>query len=133
MRKKILLLLKAGYKFENMLKDYLRRDGFEVDVARNVGEVLYKLKRSPHLLLLIEQDTYEMDCLEIFLNALDIQKNINVMFLGSRDQRNREEIIKLGGIYLDSPVQVEILRGTIKGIARKRGMKVITEDDGPVA
>lgn len=113
-------MLKAGDKFENMIKDYLSREGFEVHVAGSVNEVLFRLKRLPHTFLLVEQDTYEMDCLELFLNVLDIQSNIRVLFLGSKDQKNKEEIVKLGGIYLDSPVQVEVLRGTIKSLAKKR-------------
>ena len=72
MKRKILLLIKAGIKFENMIKDYLGREGFEVEVAESVAEVFYRLRRSPHALLLVEQDTYEMDCLELFLNVREV-------------------------------------------------------------
>ena len=118
MKRKILLLIKAGIKFENMIKDYLGREGFEVEVAESVAEVFYRLRRSPHALLLVEQDTYEMDCLELFLNVRDIQANIHVVFLGSKDQKNKEDIVRLGGVYLDSPVQAEELKGTIRELSK---------------
>lgn len=117
MKKKILLLLNSGFKFENILNEFLSRDGFEVTFAHSVDEVLNTLKRSAHSLLIVEQDTYEMDCLELFLNVRDIQSNIHVLFLGSEDQKNKEEIIKLGGIYFDSPFQAETFRKTINGLA----------------
>lgn len=120
MPKKIILLLKSGIKFENMLKDYLSQEGFEVDTAETVAEVLYYLKRSPHFLLVVEQDTYEMDCLELFLNARDIQSNIKVVFLGSGDPKSKDEIMKLGGIYLDSPVRAEVFREIINDVRKVR-------------
>jgi DNA-binding response OmpR family regulator len=113
MRKRILLLLKAGLKFENRIKEYLTHDGFEVDTARNVAEALNKLKRAPHFILLVEQESYEsneMDCLELCLNVLDIQANVHVLVLGSKDSRNKAEIVRLGGIYLDRPIEVEALK-----------------------
>ncbi|UCD57315.1 MAG: hypothetical protein JSV16_16160 [Candidatus Hydrogenedentota bacterium] len=116
MKKKILLLLKGGIKFKIMIMDYLYQEGYEVDAVESVTEVLKRLRRFRHFLLIVEQDTYEMDCLELFLNAQDIQSDIRVLFLGSRDQRNKAEIVKLGGIYLDSPIQTEVLREAISSL-----------------
>jgi DNA-binding response OmpR family regulator len=117
MKKKILLLLKSGFRYEGMIKDYLERADFEVDAVASVVEVLDRLRRSPHFLLIVEQDTYEMDCLELFLNVQDIQSNIHVLFLGSTDQRNKAEIVKLGGVYLDSPIRVSALHGAISSLS----------------
>jgi len=114
MRKRILLLLKGGLRFESMIRGYLQKEGYEVNTARSGNEVLQKLKRSPHFLLIVEQDTYEMDCLELFLNVQDIQTEIPVLFLGSMNQQNKEEIVRLGGIYLEPPVETETLRKVIR-------------------
>jgi DNA-binding response OmpR family regulator len=117
MRKKILLLLKGGLRFESMIKGYLQKDGYEVDIARSGNEVLEKLRRSLHFLLIVEQDTYEMDCLELFLNVQDIQTKIPVLFLGSMDQQNKAEIVRLGGIYLEPPIGTETLREAISSVS----------------
>ena len=111
--KKILLLLKSGFKFEDMIKDYLHNEGFAAETAESVSDVLRRLRRSSHLLLIVEEDTYEMDCLELFLNARDIQSDLRVIFLGSRDKGNKAELVSLGGIYLDSPVKSNELREAI--------------------
>jgi DNA-binding response OmpR family regulator len=117
MRKKILLLLKAGFKFERMIREYLQREDVEVAVVGSARELLRRLKMCPHVLLIVEQDTYEMDCLELLLNIQDVQSNIQVVFLGSADQENKEEIVRLGGIYLDSPISTDALREVIDNLS----------------
>jgi DNA-binding response OmpR family regulator len=117
MEKKILLLLKTGYKFENMIRNHLEQEGFLVYVAKSVAEVLEKAKRFPPFLLIVEQDTYEMDCLELILNVRDVQPNARVLVFGSPDQMNKEKIISLGGIYLDSPIEIEALREAIGSLS----------------
>ena len=115
--KKILLLLKSSFKFENMIKDYPHNEGFAVETAESVSDVLRRLRRSSHLLLIVEEDTYEMDCLELFLNARDIQSDLCVIVLGSRDKKNKAELVRLGGVYLDSPVKSNELREAIRSTA----------------
>lgn len=82
--KKILLLLKTGFKFENVLRNHLETEGFLVYAAKSVAEVLEKAKKLPPFLLIIEQDTYEMDCLELILNVRDVQPQTRVLVLALR-------------------------------------------------
>jgi len=117
MRKKILLLLKSGFKFEPIIREYLQQDDCEVEAVESAREVLGRLKMSPHSLLIVEQDAYEMDCLELLLNVQDLQSNIRVLFLGSADQENKTEIVNLGGIYLDSPISTDALREAMSGLS----------------
>ncbi len=117
MRKKILLLLKSGFRFERMIRACLQREDFEVDVVGGATECIYRLKMYPHALLIVEQDAYEMDCLELLLNAQDVQSNIRVLFLGSTEQENKAEIVKLGGIYLDSPINPDALREVVGSLS----------------
>jgi DNA-binding response OmpR family regulator len=116
-KKRILLLLKTGFKFESVIRNYLEQEGFLVYVAKSVAEVLEKAKRFPPFLLIIEQDTYEMDCLELILNVRDVQPHIRVLVLGSQDPENKAEIIGLDGIYLDSPIKVDALREAISRLS----------------
>lgn len=116
MKKKILLLLKTGFKYESVIRNHLEQEGFEVYAAGDVTEVLDKVRKLPPFLLIIEQDTYEMDCLELILNVYDVQPHIRVLVFGSPDQMNKAEIISLGGIYLDSPIEVEALREAISSL-----------------
>ena len=111
------MLLRTGFKYESMIRSYLEQLGFEVYAAGSVTEVLDKVKRFPHFLLMIEQDTYEMDCLELLLNVHDLQSNTHVLFLGSTEKKNKAEIVRLGGIYLDSPIEAEALREAISSLS----------------
>jgi len=129
-----ILIVEDEQAIADLVRAYLRRDGFEAIWARSGEQALEELSRHPVRLVVLDVGLPGIDGLEV-CRRLRARTGIPILILSARD----DEIDRVAGLeagaddYVTKPFSPRELVARVKAILRRAGNGAGTVDDGSLA
>lgn len=118
-----ILIIEDENKIAEMVKDYLEKEGFQIDIAKDGLEGLTKIEKDPPSLVILDLMLPQLNGIEICkrIRASNSQKKIGIIMLTAKSS----EVDKLLGLelgaddYITKPFSLLELTARVKAVLRR--------------